>query len=97
MTDFVRVSLPESKSEASVSAAFAKTKGLKVLDQPAERGGRALAPTREGGRPLKPRNTVAVREAEANVAVADPVSDAPSAAGGKKQSGVAAKPKGANA
>lgn len=42
MTTFVRVKL-ENGAEASVSAGFAKSKGLKVLDKAAtDRGGRAL-------------------------------------------------------
>lgn len=97
MTDFVRVSLPDSKTEASVSADYAKALKLKVLkDEPAARAGRAIAPTREGGRPLLPRTTVAAKKAAASVAVGDPDAQTPSAAGGKK-SGVAANPEGASA
>lgn len=70
MTDFVRVSLPDSKSEASVSADYAKALKLKVLDAPADRAGRAIAPTREGGRPLLPRTTVAAKKAAKRVAPA---------------------------
>lgn len=98
MTEFVRVSLPESGTEASVSAEYAKALKLKVLkDERAERSGRALAPTRAGGRPLKPRTTVAAKKAAANVAVGNPDAQTSSAAAGGKSGGAPASPQGAKA
>jgi hypothetical protein len=65
MTEFVRIST-ENGMEATVSKVYADTiEGVKVLDgvNPLDSRGKPLAATRAGGRPVKPRTSVA-REAE---------------------------------
>jgi len=55
--------------EVNVSAAYAETHDLEVLDEPTHRDdGRRRAPTRLGGRPVKPKTSVA--EAAAKKAAA---------------------------
>lgn len=53
--------------EVTVGAAFAKSKGLQVLDEPARREDGTTRPeTRAGGRPVKPKTSVSTEAAKKN-------------------------------
>lgn len=56
--ELVRVRVPESGAHVTVSAAWAESAGLEVLDEPALRAGLARPPTTEKGRRVKPRRSV---------------------------------------
>ena len=78
MPDLVRAVFGDQ--EVNVSPAFAEAKGLKVLDEPTHRrDGRQRPATRSGGRPVKPKTTVAKAAGEkaaksAEVSPTDPPS-----------------------
>lgn len=64
--------------EVNVGAAFAKSKGLEVLDEPTHgEDGQIRPATRRGGRPRKPRTSVAKKAAEKKAAAesAEPADD----------------------
>lgn len=76
---FVRVCLPESGREVSLSAAYVDglpEGAVEVIDAPAlDSRGRPRGASREGGRPLKPRTTVqkeAARKATSVKAASSP-------------------------
>ena len=70
MPDLVRVVIGDV--EKNVGRGFAEAKGLKVLDEPTHTGdGRPRPATRLGGRPVKPKTSVA-KKAAAKKAVTEP-------------------------
>lgn len=59
MSNLVRAVIGDQ--EINVSPEYAESKGLKVLDEPTHReDGRVRPATRRGGRPAKPKTSVAV-------------------------------------
>lgn len=63
--------------EVNVSAAWAEARGLKVLkDEPTHNpDGSVRRPTRRGGRPMKPKTTVAEQAAANKAAVTESAPD----------------------
>lgn len=61
MSDLVRVR--ENGVEHNEGRARAIAKGLEILDEPTHVGGLARRATRVGGRPIKPKTTVAKKAA----------------------------------
>ena len=83
---FVRVRC-DNGHEHSIGEAYAKARGLQILDEPATNvRGKPLPATRKNGRPKKRRTSVA-QAAAAKKAAASPTSDT---AGGDAEGGVTA-------
>lgn len=74
MADLVRVRL--DGVEKNVGRSFAEANKLEVLDESPYRGdGRPRPTTRKGGRPMKPKTSVAKQVAENKAAVSPPRSN----------------------